>query len=88
MDVKAVTKEDGISCILLIEFLKKGRWDLSGEEAEKLIKTKQWVQALGVKLGAELKSASSSPQQPVQSGSMRVKQIGSLAPAKGRKKAK
>lgn len=67
MKIQEVSKEDGLNCAYLIEFMAKGRWDLSGQEAEKLVLVKKWLMLLGQEMGKQLKSNTSTviPQPPV-----------------------
>lgn len=81
MEISKITNHDGLACANLIKFLTKGRWDLSGEEAEVLMMTKKWVHDLALQMAAQLKSSksptsvtSTSPS----SGGFKVKAMGPI----------
>lgn len=75
MQLSGITKQDGMNCAHLINFLKAGRWNLSGEENELLSEVKRWVQSLALEMANQLR-AEASPPSPAPT--MRVKSMGSL----------
>lgn len=87
MDLSNVTLDDGRRLAALVQLLKAGRWDLSGAEAEELVRVKLWVQELATKMVPALKSpptpAPSQEAAPA-GGGFKVKSMGQL-PTKARK---
>lgn len=84
MNISNVTHDDGRRCAALIQFLRTGKWDMSGQDAEELVRVKQWVHALAMEMANQIKSADSSKKAtaPVESMTMKIKAMGSL-PGKG-----
>ncbi len=77
MDISKISREDGIQCIQLLNFLKKARWDLTGADIDELIKVKQWVQQLATKMAEQLKNPPLSTEVPI-----KIKTIGALKKTK------
>lgn len=92
MKVSQVTKDDGRACAYLLNFLKQGRWDLNGSEAEELVKVKAWVGFLANSMASELKSSVTPPAPeapaPSPAAGFKVKSMGKLPPSKPAKKKK
>lgn len=82
MKLHEVTNADGQTAAHLLNFLKTGRWDLSGEQAEHLTTVRKWVAALAVEMASQLKSKPvqvDSPASPNGSDTaFRVKAMGSI----------
>lgn len=75
MQVQNVSLEDGRNCAVLIQLLSRGRWDLSGAEAQQLVNVKQWVAGLA---GEMAKHLTTKPTSTPPSGGMKIKSVGSL----------
>lgn len=92
MKLQDVTNADGRMCAQLLNLLKAGRWDLSGQDITAHGETVKWVHALAMQMAQHLSPSSNKPQTaPVPSkpaGQMRVKQIGSIAGSSGKKRKK
>lgn len=92
MQVTNVTNDDGRRMANLINFLKAGRWDLTGADAEALVAVKQWIQILAGDMAASLSKAGAAPSaakvsdSPAPAAGFKVKAMGSLDAPKGRKK--
>jgi len=82
VDISNVSNDDGRRCANLIAFLTKGRWDLTGKDAEELVLVKRWVHDLAQTMARKLAPAAA----PASSGGFRVKSAGPLPATKGRKK--
>lgn len=87
MRISEVNLEDGRMCIQLIKLLTAGRWDLSGADAEALVLTKKWVQALANDMGQQLKGQAPAASPKVQDTGFRIKAVGQL-PGKTQKPKK
>ncbi len=99
MDITKVSKEDGLACAQLMNALKVGRFDLSGQDLEAFVMAKRWLQALGGKMAEQLRtsppaaalSASSTPSASGASNApapMRVKNMGPLGGSTSKKRKK
>lgn len=92
MQVSQVTNDDGRACAQLIRFLNAARWDLTGGDAEELIKCKRWIQDIAGKMAGQLKGSEPAPTPaaptPATDQTMRIKAMGPLgsSPQKKRKK--
>lgn len=90
MQISEVRLEDGKACANLINLLKSGRWDLSGEEAEQLVAVKKWVHGLALNMAEKLKPAASVPtvSAPVSAPSpvMKIKSRGTIGGSKKKRK--
>lgn len=97
MQVTNVTNDDGRKMANLINFLKAGRWDLSGNDADALVAVKQWVQSVAMDMASKLtpvKAASPTPEEQPTSvpqeapAGFKIKAMGPIGstPAKTRKK--
>lgn len=92
MEVSKVTNDDGRAMAQLINFLTKGRWDLTGADAEALVGVKRWAASVAGAMAAQLspaQKAAAAPApgaasvEPAAPGGFKVKQMGSLdAPRK------
>lgn len=85
MRLSDVKMEDGRMCVQLIKLLATGRWDLSGADAEAMVATKRWVQALAADMGEQLKGLEKAPAEP-SSTSMKVKAMGPIGGSMNTKK--
>lgn len=56
MKLTDVTPDDGRNCAHLINFLKAGRWELSGEDAGRLVQVKSWIASMAGQMAENLKS--------------------------------
>lgn len=84
MKLSEVTQSDGLACAHLINFLKVGRWDLTGEDSDKLTQVKQWIQAMALEMATQLRANQVvSTPAPVTTGNMRVKAMGPLPTSQG-----
>lgn len=81
MKVTEVKNEDGRACAILIKALTNGRWDMSGADAEALMSAKRWLQGVATQMADQLRSP-----QDQQSTGMKIKAVGSLPVAKGKKR--
>lgn len=100
MQVTNVTNDDGRRMANLINFLKAGRWDLTGSDAEALVSVKQWVQALAGDMATALSRAGAAPSTnspkaqpvsppPTEATGFKIKAMGSMdSPAPTRRKKK
>lgn len=82
MNVNEVSNEDGRACAQLLKFLSHGKWELSGDDAEILSKTKQWVHGLAIKMANDIKSKSNPAPVPPpvsESTGFKIKGMGPLA---------
>lgn len=88
MEVSKVTLDDGRACASLIKFLTHGRWELSGAEAETLMRSKKWVHDLAMKMAGQLQASESSKQSPqsVPQTGFKVKAMGPIATSNSKKK--
>jgi hypothetical protein len=75
MRLQQVTNEDGRMCAQLLNLISKGRWDLSGADAEALVATRRWVQTLASQMAAQLKSPPQSAEPAPAAGGMRIKKM-------------
>lgn len=79
MQLNEVRIEDGRACANLINLLKKGRWDLSGEEAEQLVQVKKWVHDVALQMADKLKPVQKTvAPAPAPSTGFKIKSRGSL----------
>lgn len=87
MKVTEVSNDDGRMMAQLINFLGKGRWDLSGADAEQLVGVKRWCAAVAGDMARDLspEKTPAAPESP--SGGFRVKAVGPL-PGKATKRRK
>lgn len=85
MKLSEVTNEDGKMCAQLINLIKSGRWDLSGSDAEALVKTKIWLQGVAVQMASQLRNESVAIPQP-SAAPLRIKSSGKL-PSSSKNKA-
>lgn len=87
MQVSNVSEADGRACAQLLNFLKAGRWDLTGMDAEKLIDTKRWVAQMAQQMAEQLRAGKPATSgTPEQNQTMRVKAIGPIANSSKSKK--
>lgn len=90
MELKNVTKTDGLACAHLINLLQSGRWDMSGKEREIHQAVVIWLSSLANQMAEHLRSTPAptppNPSAPA-AGTFRVKAMGPLA-AGSTKKAK
>lgn len=91
MKVSEVTNDDGRMMAQLINFLGKGRWDLTGSDAEILVGVKRWAASVAGSMAAQLSPAKVNPAplpaEPAPASGFKVKQMGSLDVSKrGRRK--
>lgn len=79
MEFSKVSNEDGRRCANLLNFLKNGRWELTGADAEELVRVKRWVHDLALGMAQQLKGnpEKEGPAAPLapDPGVMRVKSI-------------
>lgn len=61
MQVSNVTNDDGRMMAQLINFLSKGRWDLTGADAEALVGVKRWASAVAGSMATQLAPAKATP---------------------------
>lgn len=73
MELNKVTQDDGRACAQLLAFLKAGRWELSGKEADVLVSVKTWVASMARQMASQLTAAPADPAP------IKVKATGSLA---------
>lgn len=85
MQVSQVTNDDGIRCANLINFLKKARWDLSGNDVDELVAVKRWVSDMATKMAAEL---GNKPKPEATPTPMKIKAMGPIGSSKPTKKKK
>lgn len=78
MKLTEVSNTDGRMCAQLLNLLKLGRWDLSGQDINAHGETVRWVHALATQMAHILKPA--EPATPA--GGFKVKSAGPLGPAK------
>lgn len=80
MQLSNVSMEDGKYCATLVNILTKGRWDLSGSDAEELMKVRRWVHDLAMQMAQQLKSSSPPPAagSPAPIQGMKIKSAGPL----------
>lgn len=87
MQVSDINKEDGIACANLISLVKSARWaNMSSEDAEHLLRAKEWLRTLAVMMAEGLKSKPVAPAAPAATGGFKIKAMGPIAGAKPRKK--
>lgn len=85
MKLSEVTNEDGKMCAQLINLIKSGRWDLSGSDAEALVKTKQWLQSVALQMASQLKSSQEAPVIKQPEAPIKIKSSGKLPASKKKK---
>lgn len=86
MDISKLTSDDAIRCANLAKLLANGRWDLTGSNAEELVRVKKWVHDLAMQMAAQLKPQAPTAKQEPQT--MKVKAMGALPPSKSSQKKK
>lgn len=64
MEISKVSNDDGRMCAFLIEFMQKGRWELTSADADKLSVTKRWLVQLAQQMGAQLKKSAEESASP------------------------
>lgn len=78
MQLQNVSLEDGRNCAILIQLLSRGRWDLSGAEAQQLVNTKQWVAALAGEMAKHLTDKAPAAPKPNDSQVMKITKMGPI----------
>lgn len=90
LDVSKVSNDDGKACAQLMNFLKLGKWELSGSDADVLYRTKAWVMELARKMAADLKSqppiSGPAPSPASSSNGFKVKAMGPIGKPPRKKK--
>lgn len=86
MQLSEVRIEDGKACASLINLLKTGRWELSGDDAEELVRVKKWVHGLALSMAEKLKPAAQEKAQPSPAPASTAMKIKSRGPIGGKKK--
>lgn len=61
MQVSNVTNADGQQMANVINFLKAGRWDLSGKDADAFVEMKRWVASVATEMAKQLTPAKATP---------------------------
>lgn len=91
MQVSNVENIDGRMLANLVSFIQKGKWELSGEEAEILTKTKQWLGQIALQVANEMKKTTTQGQvapvspAPASTG-FKIKSMGQLPKKISKKK--
>lgn len=94
MQLANVTDDDGRRCAALIKLIATGRWDLSGKDAEELVRVKQWIQQLAGQMADQLRSKQPAPPAtqadipPAPAGGFRVRAAGPISTGKAGRKSK
>lgn len=87
MDVSKVTEQDGLDMANTINFMKAGRWDLSGKDAEALVGAKKWLTGVALKMAQQL-SPQTSPSVAPESQSMKIKAMGPIPSSPSKRKSR
>lgn len=87
MEVSKVSREDGLACANLINFLKSGRWDLTGNDIAAHHNVLKWVQSMAVQMAEQLREAPAKPAgvDPA-AQTMRITKIGPIGSGKPTRK--
>lgn len=75
MEIRAVTEDDGRHMANLINFLKAGKWSLSGTDIAAFGGVYQWVQRLAVDMASQLSPPPSAPPPATPDDSFEIKKI-------------
>lgn len=89
MQVSQVSLDDGRQCAVLLQLLKGGRWDLSGDDAQRFVDAKKWVASLAASMASQLKTPESPPTPAPPGNGFKVVGMGPIGSSKpGKKKRK